>query len=87
MRRFLACVVVLLLLLNAGGAAARSQGQCCEGCDDLALCVAAACKACPAQALLPAAPGVVQSAGAAPSFWYATLALDERSTDIWRPPR
>ena len=81
MHRLFAVVIVISLVLQAG------TTHCCEGCNDLAICtMAAACKACSAQALVPAeivVPPVRQAAPYVPSpITWAQL----QSGDIWRPP-
>lgn len=87
MRRLLACVFAFLLALQAGAALARSYAPCCDGCQDLAMCIAADCKACPAQAVLPAQLTLPPSVGAGPDFLYADVPADEAVPDIWRPPQ
>lgn len=87
MRRLVAFVLALTLALQAGVALARSYDHCCDGCQDLAMCLTAACKACSGQAVAPTPPKFVTAEKATETIGYAMVVPKEPVPDIWRPPQ
>lgn len=87
MRRLIAFAFALLLAMQAVGAWARPYTDCCDACQDLAMRLTVACKACPAQVIVPTHPAVAHPGNVALGFSYFAALPDDPAPSIWQPPR